>query len=62
MHTNLFSSDSNGNNKLDSANKTNMSENNNHKKSNTIYPKQPSIPKQFAKSKFPIPPSQKKNV
>ena len=47
MHTNLFSSDSNGNNNLDSANKTNMSENNNHKKFNPILPNQPSIPKKI---------------
>ena len=61
MHTNLFSSDSIGNNNLDFANKTNMSENNNHKKFNPIHPKQPSITKKFAKPTFsPIPPSKKK--
>ena len=61
MHTNPFSSDSIGNNNLDSAKKTNMSEKNNHKKSNPIHPKQPSTTKKFAKPTFsPIPPSTKK--
>ena len=42
LHTNLFRSDSIGNNNLDSANKTNLSDNDNHNKFNPIHPKHPS--------------------
>ena len=61
LHTNLFSSDSIGNSNLDSANKTNMSDNNNHNKLTPIHPKHHSNTIKFAKPIFsPIPPNTKK--
>ena len=62
MYTNIFRSDSIGNNNLDSANKTNLSDTDNHKKKfNPIHTKHPSNTKKLAKSIFsPIHPSTKK--